>query len=228
MFTTVWADEEKSESIEERSFGTHGVMSSPDPKFITEGSSARTQGVYFGVGFRQVRLDFRNGKSRVNNDATTNGIAFNLGHFTESRILEYSRHVTILELRNSLEFENQPFNFAEIIQNNFWYFFSNRIVKDLYVHYGLGVQALEIRLILKANQEASAEGVSEVEASDKLFREDSLIAGIGTVYFITNNFLIQYRITQGQYSPLLTGHSINNVLHGSQFHTFFLQYYFSL
>ncbi len=223
-----WAEDETSKSMEERSLDAHGVMSSPDPKFITEGSSARIQGVYFGVGFRQVRLNFRNNISFVSNDATTNGVAFNLGHFTESRVLEYSRHVSILELGRTLEFEDQLFNFVEVIQNNFWYFFANRIANNFYVHYGLGLQAVEVRIILKADEDASTEDASELEDSSKLSREDSLLAGMGMAYFFTDNFFIQYRLAQGNYSPLLTGQKINNVLHGSQLHTLFLQYYFSL
>ena len=214
-------------SMEERSLESRGVLAIPDPKFITEGSSARTQGVYFGVGFRQVRLDFRTGRSIVNNDGALNGVAFNLGFFTETQVWEYTRHVTILDLNETLDFKDRLFNFVEVIQNSIWYFRSARLIQDLYANYGVGVQSSEVRLILKIPQTPS-EDTTNLEGSTELHREDSLLWGGGGTYFITPDFFIQYRLTQGNYSPLITGPNVDNALHATQIHTLFLQYYFSL
>ncbi|MBF0277980.1 MAG: hypothetical protein HQM13_09325 [SAR324 cluster bacterium] len=215
-------------SMRERSLEAQGVVAVPDPNFISEGSSARIQGVYFGVGFRQLRLDFRSGRSTVNNDGAINGVVFNLGHFTEARVWEYSRHVTILDLGENLEFKDRQFNFLEVIQNNLWYLRSIKMLKDLYLNYGLGVQTSEIRLILKAPNDSLETTAPAQEDSTELRREDSLVWGGGASFFITPDFFIQYRFTQANYSPLLTGPSVDNSLHATQIHTLFLQYYFSL
>ncbi len=225
-------------SMQERSLEAQGVIAIPDPKFITEGSSGRTQGVYFGVGFRQLRLDFRNGRSIANNDGTINGVAFNLGYFAENQIWEYSRHVTILDLSETLTFKERPFNFVEVIQNNLWYFRSIKVAKDFFLNYGLGAQSAEIRLIFNVPENSTPESSTPknptedstpaLEDTTELRREDSLLWGGGGAYFITPDFFIQYRFTQGNYSPLLTNHSVDNALHSTQIHTLFLQYYFSL
>lgn len=216
-----------SPSMEERSLENRGVMKIPDPQFIREGSSARTQGVYFGVGFEQVRLDFRHSQTIISNDGATNGVAFNLGYFTEKQVFEYARHVTILDLGRVFVFEDQNFNFVELIQSNWWYFRGVRFTIDGYAHYGLGLQNTEARLILKASQTSQGDAPT-LETTSELYRENSLLIGGGGSYFFTPNFFIQYRFTYGSYSPLFTGANANNALHSTQIHTLFLQYYFPL
>ncbi len=217
--------ESSNASMEERTLEPRGVLASPEPEFVIEGSSARVPGLYFGVGFRQVRLDLRGNRSFTHNDGTSNGVAFNLGYFQSDWAFEYSRHVSLIDLNEVLVFDGRLFNFVEVIQNNFWYFFSNRLAKDFYFHYGLGFQTTEIRLILEDEQVSEAQ---DLESRSELRREDSLIFGLGLTYFITHNFSLQYRSAQGNFSPLLTGSKVHNVMHSSQLHMLFLQYYFSL
>ena len=219
--------ESVSPSMEERSLETHGVLKIPDPTFITEGTSIRTLGIYFGFGFRQVRLDFREGLSILDNDSVRNGVAFNLGYFTETLNLEYTRHVTILDLQEVLTLQDVSFNAVEVIQNNFWYFRVLRLNPDLYLRYGIGVQTSEVRLIANASTN-SVDRSSISNDSSMLYQEGSLIFGGGVSFFLTSNFFIQYRYTYGIYSPLITSPNVNNALQSSQYHTIFFQYYFPL
>ena len=214
-------------SMEERTVESHGVLKIPEPKFITEGTKVRSQGVYLGVGFQQVRLDFREGFSILNNDSVLNGIAVNLGYFTEKFKLEYTRHVIILDLEETLTQQDVSFNAVEGIQNNFWYFRVLRLNPDLYFNYGIGVQTAEVRLILKESF-GSVDSTSNLPDSSVLHQEGSLVFGGGLSYFFTANFFIQYRFTYGSFSPLITGPTANNALQSTQIHTLFLQYYFSL
>ena len=216
----------RDDSMEERSLGRRGVLKIPEPEFIVQGPSARSQGIYFGVGFQQVRLDFVEGASVIGNDAATNGVAFNLGYFTAEQMLEYARHVALLELDETLVLEGQPFNFVEVIQSNWWYLRLARLTVNGYAHYGLGLQVAEARLILQDFQ-TPAEAPLPAENS-KLYRENSLLVGLGGSYFFTRNFFVQYRFTFGNYSPFLTGETTEQALTSTQNHTLFLQYYFSL
>ncbi len=214
-------------SMEKRSLESHGVLKIPDPEFIAERASTRSQGAYFGVGFQQVRLDFREGGSIFSSDSALNGIAVNLGYFTEMFKLEYTRHAIILDLEESLKQRDVFFNNVEAIQNNFWYFRILQLNPDLYFNYGIGVQTSEVRLILKASSDV-IDTDSSLPESPELYQEGSLLFGGGFSYFVTSNFFIQYRFTYGSFSPLVTGSTINNALQSNQNHTFFLQYYFSL
>ncbi len=214
-------------SMEKRSLESHGVLKIPDPKFIAERASIRSQGAYFGVGFQQVRLDFREGGSIFSNDSALNGIAVNLGYFTEMFKLEYTRHAIILDLEESLQKQDLFFNNVEAIQNNFWYFRVLQLIPDLYFNFGIGVQTSEVRLTLKASSDL-IDTDSSLSESSALYQEGSLLFGGGFSYFLTSNFFMQYRFTYGGFSPWITGSTVKNALQSNQNHTFFLQYYFSL
>lgn len=215
------AEKAPAPNMEERSLGIRGVLKVPEPEFIQKGTSARAQGVYFGVGFQQVHLDFLEGIALSNRDAATNGVAFNLGYSTPQQAFEYVRHVVLLDVGETLVQAGQRFNFVEVTQSNWWYLRRARLTVDWSAHYGLGLQVAETRLIFQ-NFETPA------EKDSKVYRENSLIAGLGSSYFLAPSFFVQYRFTYGRYSSFLTGSQAAHALSSTQNHTLFLQYYFSL
>lgn len=241
-------------NMESRSLDSQGVLTVPDPKFIYDGNSTWKQGVYFGVGFRQVQLEVRSRKvinpgaedeflgkrgrrSFVDTDGTVNGIAFNLGYLSEVIGYEYDRNVTILDLRRTLEFQNKTrFNFLQVIQNNFWVLFPYRIARDFYFQAGLGVQSAEIQLIQKQNTTTSQTTTSNTSTStttnnnqsSTILREDFFLGSLGLSYFVTSNFLLQYRFSMANFSPILTGSGVDNFLRASQHNTIYFEYYFGL
>jgi len=208
-----------SKSMKERSFELQAVIKDPDPVFLIEGAEVRPQGGYFGTGLRSVRLDLENGKRLFNSDNNVNGGVFNLGYFTNDYLIEYSRHVSIIDQRETFPFQNHLIDFIDIVQNNLWFFFSYHSSRDLYFHYGLGAQISQVLL-----KETSTGFVV-------LQREGSILLGGGISYFINPNYFVQYRFAQGFYSsllsPTLTGENVDNILDSSQIHTIFLQYYLS-
>lgn len=212
----------------------HGVHARQQPRFIEFGPQKRERGVYFGVGFRQVRVDLREGNHIVGTDSTVNGIGFNLGYFWSASFIEYTRHVHLLEASETLKFKEDEYDHLEIIQNNFWYFLSPRISRDFYVHYGIGYQpSSEARLIRKNEEVVEEDSIdTEIEEDDEesepIIRHDSMLFGFGFSYFLTSNFFIQYRLTQGNFTPIFSGQGTEVFVVSSQIHTLFLEYYFSL
>ena len=202
----------KSE-MEERGLETRTAVQEPD-SFVSR-TTAQWIGFYFGVGFRSVKQQVANKISISDSDGTANGIGFNLGYFWDEQVLEYERQISIVEHSESFTYQAESGKKIEIIQNNFWYMQYPKINRDLYLHYGTGLQFTKTRFA----------GI----ASNDTY-EDEIALGIetGVSYLVTSNFLIYYRFSLGRQFPFLSASSSNPFLKQSQLHTIYLNYFFPL
>jgi hypothetical protein len=203
---------EQSE-MEERSLETRTATQEPD--FFVSGTSAQWIGFYFGVGFRRVKLQVADTVSIWDSDGTANGIGFNLGYFWDEQVVEYERQVSIVEHSEPFTYQAESGNKLEVIQNNFWYIQYPKINRDLYWHYGTGLQFTKTRF-------------AGTDSNDAY--EDEIALGIetGVSYFVTSNLLIYYRFALGQQLPFLSDSVSNPFLEQSQLHTIYLNYFFPL
>ncbi|MED5435502.1 MAG: hypothetical protein VX545_05970, partial [SAR324 cluster bacterium] len=148
-------------------------------------------------------------------DGTANGIGFNLGYFWDEQVVEYERQVSIVEHSESFTYLEESGEKLEVIQNNLWYVQYPKIRRDLYLHYGTGLQFTKIRFAGTANNHSY---------------EDEIALGIeaGVSYFVTSNLLIYYRFSLGQQLAYLSASASNPFLKQSQLHTIYLNYFFPL
>ena len=195
-------------SLEERT-------ATQEPDFFVSGTSAQWIGFYFGVGFRRVKLQVADTVSISDSDGTANGIGFNLGYFWDEQVVEYERQVSIVEHSESFTYLEESGEKLEVIQNNLWYIQYPKIRRDLYLHYGTGLQFTKIRFAGTANNDSY---------------EDEIALGIetGVSYFVTSNLLIYYRFSLGQQLAYLSASASNPFLKQSQLHTIYLNYFFPL
>ena len=195
-------------SLEERT-------ATQEPDFFVSGTSAQWIGFYFGVGFRRVKLQVADTVSISDSDGTANGIGFNLGYFWDEQVVEYERQVSIVEHSESFTYLEESGERLEVIQNNLWYVQYPKIRRDLYLHYGTGLQFTKIRFAGTANNDSY---------------EDEIALGIetGVSYFVTSNLLIYYRFSLGQQLAYLSDSASNPFLKQSQLHTIYLNYFFPL
>ena len=195
-------------SLEERT-------ATQEPDFFVSGTSAQWIGFYFGVGFRRVKLQVADTVSISDSDGTANGIGFNLGYFWDEQVVEYERQVSIVEHSESFTYLEESGERLEVIQNNLWYVQYPKIRRDLYLHYGTGLQFTKIRFAGTANNDSY---------------EDEIALGIetGVSYFVTSNLLIYYRFSLGQQLAYLSESASNPFLKQSQLHTIYLNYFFPL
>ena len=195
-------------SLEERT-------ATQEPDFFVSGTSAQWIGFYFGVGFRRVKLQVADTVSISDSDGTANGIGFNLGYFWDEQVVEYERQVSIVEHSESFTYLEESGEKLEVIQNNLWYVQYPKIRRDLYLHYGTGLQFTKIRFAGTANNDSY---------------EDEIALGIetGVSYFVTSNLLIYYRFSLGQQLAYLSDSASNPFLKQSQLHTIYLNYFFPL
>ena len=195
-------------SLEERT-------ATQEPDFFVSGTSAQWIGFYFGVGFRRVKLQVADTVSISDSDGTANGIGFNLGYFWDEQVVEYERQVSIVEHSESFTYLEESGERLEVIQNNLWYIKYPKIRRDLYLHYGTGLQFTKIRFAGTANNDSY---------------EDEIALGIetGVSYFVTSNLLIYYRFSLGQQLAYLSDSASNPFLKQSQLHTIYLNYFFPL
>ena len=195
-------------SLEERT-------ATQEPDFFVSGTSAQWIGFYFGVGFRRVKLQVADTVSISDSDGTANGIGFNLGYFWDEQVVEYERQVSIVEHSESFTYLEESGEKLEVIQNNLWYIQYPKIRRDLYLHYGTGLQFTKIRFAGTANNDSY---------------EDEIALGIetGVSYFVTSNLLIYYRFSLGQQLAYLSDSASNPFLKQSQLHTIYLNYFFPL
>ena len=195
-------------SLEERT-------ATQEPDFFVSGTSAQWIGFYFGVGFRRVKLQVADTVSISDSDGTANGIGFNLGYFWDEQVVEYERQVSIVEHSESFTYLAESGEKLEVIQNNLWYIKYPKIRRDLYLHYGTGLQFTKIRFAGTANNDSY---------------EDEIALGIetGVSYFVTSNLLIYYRFSLGQQLAYLSDPASNPLLKQSQLHTIYLNYFFPL
>ena len=195
-------------SLEERT-------ATQEPDFFVSGTSAQWIGFYFGVGFRRVKLQVADTVSISDSDGTANGIGFNLGYFWDEQVVEYERQVSIVEHSESFTYLEESGERLEVIQNNLWYVQYPKIRRDLYLHYGTGLQFTKIRFAGTANNDSY---------------EDEIALGIetGVSYFVSSNLLIYYRFSLGQQLAYLSDSASNPFLKQSQLHTIYLNYFFPL
>jgi len=203
---------EQSE-MEERSLEARTATQEPD--FFVSGTSAQGIGFYFGVGFRRVKLQVADTVSISDSDGTANGIGFNLGYFWDEQVVEYERQISIVEHSESFSYQAESGEKLEVIQNNFWYIQYPKINRDLYLHYGTGLQFTKTRF-------------AGTDSNDAYEDEIALAIETGVSYFVTSNFLIYYRFSLGQQLAFLSDSASNPFLKQSQLHTIYLNYFFPL
>ena len=203
---------EQSE-MEERSLEARTATQEPD--FFVSGTSAQGIGFYFGVGFRRVKLQVADTISISDSDGTSNGIGFNLGYFWDEQVVEYERQISIVEHSESFTYLAESGEKLEVIQNNFWYIQYPKINRDLYLHYGTGLQFTKTRF-------------AGTDSNDAYEDEIALAIETGVSYFVTSNLLIYYRFSLGQQLAFLSDSASNPFLKQSQLHTIYLNYFFPL
>jgi len=199
--------------LDESSFKSRYSVKEPD--FFVSGTSSQWIGLYFGVGFRNVRLNVLDDVIVHDSDGEANGIGFNLGYFWEEQALEFERQTSIIKHSEPLKYESQKGQLLEVIQNNFWYIRYPKINRFLYLQYGTGIQFTKIRL---------------ADIQSKRSYKDEIAIGIetGISYYITSNILLLYRFALGQQITFMSSQSEKKFLNQSQLHTIYLNYYFPL
>ena len=195
-------------SLEERT-------ATKEPKFFDSKTSAQWIGLYFGVGFRKVKLQVADAVTISDSDGEANGIGFNLGYFWDEQVVEYERQISIVEHSESFSYQAESGEKLEVIQNNFWYIQYPKINRDLYLHYGTGLQFTKTRF-------------AGTDSNDAYEDEIALAIETGVSYFVTSNLLIYYRFSLGQQLPFLSDSASNPFLKQSQLHTIYLNYFFPL
>tara|TARA_B110000914_G_scaffold221734_1_gene234013 strand:- start:230 stop:979 length:750 start_codon:yes stop_codon:yes gene_type:complete len=207
-FLSLEQSEMEERSLEERT-------ATKEPKFFDSRISDKWIGLYFGVGFRKVKLQVADAVTISDSDGEANGIGFNIGYFWDEQVLEYERQVSIVEHSESFTYQEESGQKLEVIQNNFWYIQYPKINRDFYLHYGSGMQFTKTRFAGTARNDAY---------------EDEIALGIetGFSFFVTSNLLIYYRFSLGQHLTFLNSSSSNLFLKQSQLHTIYLNYFFPL
>jgi len=195
-------------SLEERT-------ATKEPKFFDSKTSAQWIGLYFGVGFRKVKLQVADAVTISDSDGEANGIGFNLGYFWDEQVVEYERQISIVEHSESFTYLAESGEKLEVIQNNLWYIQYPKINRDLYLHYGTGLQFTKTRF-------------AGTDSNDAYEDEIALAIETGVSYFVTSNLLIYYRFSLGQQLPFLSDSASNPFLKQSQLHTIYLNYFFPL
>jgi len=190
-------------------------IATPEPDFFFSGSSSETIRFYFGVGFRNVKLQVANDVIISDSDGEANGIGNNLGFFWEEQAVEYERQISIIEHSDSLSYETQTGQKLEVIQNNFWYILYPKISMNFYFHYGAGIQFTKTRF--------AATG-SNTSYEDEI----AIGAETGVTYFVMSNLKLFYRFSVGRQIPFLKTSDSSAFLKQSQLHTIFLNYYIPL
>ena len=186
-----------------------------EPDFFVSGTSSQWVGLYFGVGFRKIRLNVLDEIIVNDSDGEANGIGVNLGYIWEEQGLEFERQTTIIKHTEPFVYETQKGKVLELIQNNFWYIRYPKINRFLYLQYGSGIQFTKIRL---------------AGSQSKKSYKDEIAIGLetGVSYYITSNMLLLYRFSLGQKIPFMSDPSEKKFLNQSQIHTIYLNYYFTL
>jgi len=190
-------------------------IATPEPDFFFSGSSSETIRFYFGVGFRNVKLQVANDVIISDSDGEANGIGNNLGFFWEEQAVEYERQISIIEHSDSLSYETQTGQKLEVIQNNFWYLLYPKISMNFYFHYGAGIQFTKIRFA------ATGRNTSYED-------EIAIGAETGVTYFVLSNLKLSYRFSVGRQIPFLKTSDARAFLKQSQLHTIYLNYYIPL
>mgnify|MGYP000880849217 FL=1 len=198
---------------EPRSFETRVAI--PEPEFFSSEISSESIRFYFGVGFRNVKLQVANDVIISDSDGEANGIGTNLGFFWEEQAVEYERQISIIEHSDSLSYETQTGQKLEVIQNNFWYILYPKLSMKFYLHYGAGIQFTKTRF--------AATG-SNTSYEDEI----AIGAETGVTYFVMSNLKLFYRFSVGRQIPFLKTSDSSAFLKQSQLHTIFLNYYIPL
>ena len=190
-------------------------IAAPEPEFFVSGTSSLWKGFYFGVGFRKVGLKVAEDVIISDSDGEANGIGVNLGYFWDEQAVEYERQVSIVEHSESFTYLSESGEKLEAIQNNFWFVRYPKISRDLYFHYGTGLQFTKTRFSGTASNDSY---------------EDEIALGIetGISYFVTSNLLMYYRFSLGQQLAYFSDSASNPFLNQSQLHTIYLNYFFPL
>ena len=201
-----------SSKMEMRSLESRRVRQ--EPAFFQTGSGIRWQGVFFGVGFRHLSFGLENGQTLDSISPTKNGVAFNLGLFSEEEAYEFERQVSIVDAGRTMKVGNQSGKRLEVVQNTLSYSWFPRVLRDLYVQLGFGLQGSRSRF--------AATGSHTISRTDA-----ALCLQLGTAYFATTNLMLLLRFSESRrLGPELSGEDA--FLKSSRIRTFFLNYYFAL
>ena len=185
-----------------------------EPSFIKEGSGLRWQGIYFGVGFRHLRLTLGNGTELISHQADQNGIGFQIGLLQEEFAYEYERQISIIDSGQLLTFENESGARLESIQNTFSFSWYPRLMRDLHGQLGMGLQGNRSSFVGE-------------DSSSKIHSETAIQLNLGGAYFATKNLMLTFRISQSWHLPLSRSES-SPMLKNIQIRTLFLNYYYPL
>ena len=199
--------------MKERSLKSRYSVKEPD--FFSSRISSDWVGLYFGVGFRKIRLNILDDIIVNDSDGEANGIGINLGYFSNEQGLEFERQTSIIKHKEPLIYDNQKGSLLEIIQNNFWYIRYPIINRFLNLQYGAGIQFTKIRLAGIQNKKSYTD-------------EFAFSIQTGLSYYLTSNMLLLYRFALGQQIPFLSQKTEKKFLNQSQIHTIYLNYYFPL
>jgi hypothetical protein len=185
-----------------------------EPSFLKEGSGLRWQGIYFGVGFRHLRLTLGSGTELISHQADQNGIGFQIGLLQEEFAYEYERQISIIDSGQLLTFENESGTRLESIQNTFSFSWYPRLMRDLHGQLGIGLQGNRSSFVGE-------------DSSSKIHSETAIQLNLGGAYFATKNLMLTIRFSQNW--PLDLSRSENSpMLKKSQIRTLFLNYYYPL
>ena len=83
-FLSLEQSEMEERSLEERT-------ATKEPKFFDSRTSAQWNGLYFGVGFRKVKLQVADAVTISDSDGEANGLGLYLGYFLDEPVFEYER-----------------------------------------------------------------------------------------------------------------------------------------
>tara|TARA_Y100001970_G_C14238201_1_gene863233 strand:+ start:2671 stop:3420 length:750 start_codon:yes stop_codon:yes gene_type:complete len=201
----------ENSEMDKRSLKSRTSVKEPD--FFASRTSSQWIGLYFGVGFRKIRLNVLDDIFVTDSDGEANGIGVNLGYIWEDQGLEFERQTSIIRHNKPLIYKNQQRNLLEVIQNNFWYIRYPKINRYLYLQYGTGIQFTKTRL-------------AGLQSNSSYRNEIAIGFATGVSYYITSNMLLLYRFSLGQQIPLISNKNEKKFLNQSQIHTIYINYYF--
>ncbi len=200
---------------EQQIFKKHGVRTS-EPVFLEDLNLQRSEVAYFGFGAQHFMLQPAKGPKTNNTDSSTNGVAFNLGYFTRDWVAEYAQQILLTDLDESLIFDDEEFDFVNVVQHHFLVQIPRRLVENLHFSFGGGLQLSEVHLFSDDKKE-----------DEKLKHEYSILMGFGLTFFMTKTVSIKAQLARAMAAPVFND-SKESIFKASEIFTVFLEYYFSL
>ncbi len=181
------------------------------PSFLNEGRPVPWIGIYFGVGLRDVGFTLEGQPEVRSREGLSNGAGFDLGFFWDRQSIEYTRHLSFVELQAPTELQDSTGSQLEVEQHTIWWSAFPLRWKDWHFMGSAGPQFSRVRL---------------ADTAQGYLNEASLAVGAGVAYFPSRSLMLMYRAS---YAQRLLGMSDSRpALARSQLHALFINYYFSL